>query len=143
VSLRGATDGLRGGDQILTTEGCAICLEQQPPGGARALLACGHGFCRGCIADYVGLLVDEGRVGDALRCPHCAATLEVGEVESLLRADGTAGQARVDRYAPPLRRSRCAPREARRMLQTTDIMQRATQRDRYAPAAPSLPLHSA
>ena len=72
---------------------CPVCFCDEEPPQAVELRGCGHGFCEGCISQFVRTKVSEGEVlPDALTCPHvdprpCKRPIDPADVKACLRTD--------------------------------------------------------
>ena len=60
---------------------CEICLEDMP-GGERADLSCGHGFCRGCMTQFIETKVKDGALRICCPSAGCHHELQTEEVVS-------------------------------------------------------------
>ncbi|MDP2437613.1 MAG: IBR domain-containing protein [archaeon] len=61
---------------------CPICWETR---GIQRL-ECGHGFCRGCLAAFLGEKIEMGEVAE-IKCPSCEGSVQFHEIQRLVGHD--------------------------------------------------------
>ncbi len=72
---------------------CTICLEERDADFFHTLPQCQHSFCRDCLGEHLGTLINDR--GAAVLCPHVNCGAEIGVAEMELLIDAT----QVEKYS--------------------------------------------